>query len=407
MLFKKIIAYILVVILLLSYFYGNSYFHEFLFKFNIVVLFLSFFFVKESFQFRLSYLKSIIFLFFTYNLISLFFTPDLFSLDKFLKVIRYIMYLIAFIIMINFSMPVFKKECISLSRLVYLPVLGSFISIIYFLYHGELRLMNCFNPSYPIHDGVKFGLLIIFLLFLFNKTTSKKEFFLILISISIISYAVFLTYSRTAILAVVLTILSTCFFKFRSKGLLPIFSLIFATLLFIITPENISSNNVTSYKVNNLAKEIIETQHSDISFNEISSLVERSDAGRFSLWKTIYKSMSGNEHIFGKGFLANHSFNESHGICAIHPHSAFMFSYFHGGTILLLLHILILLEVFKISLKKIKNSNSFLLFLFIIYSFIPQFTNGESIFIIAKGFSECEIIFWIPVSLGLYYEYKS
>ena len=40
------------------------------------------------------------------------------------------MYLIAFIIMINFSMPVFKKECITLSRLVYLPVLGSFISTI-------------------------------------------------------------------------------------------------------------------------------------------------------------------------------------------------------------------------------------------------------------------------------------
>ena len=81
-----------------------------------------------------------------------------------------------------------------------------------------------------------------------------------------------------------MTILSTtCFFKFRSKGLLPVSSLIFATLLFIITPKNISSNNVTSYKVNDLAKEIIETQHSDISFNEISSLVEKSDAGQFKL----------------------------------------------------------------------------------------------------------------------------
>lgn len=308
--------------------------------------------------------------------------------------------------MINFSMPVFKKECLGLLRLVYLPVLSSFISIIYFLYHDELRLMNCFNPSYPIHDGVRFGLLIIFLLFLFNKTSSKKEIFVILISISIIIYSVFLTYSRTAILAVILTILSTCFFKFRSKGLLPILSLIFAILVFAITPDNISLNNITSYNVNNLTKEIIQTQN-NTSFNNISSLVERNDAGRLNLWKFIYKSMNGNEHIFGKGFLANDSFVDSHGVCAIHPHSAFMFSYFHGGIILLLLHILILLEVLKIALKKIKDSNSFLLFLFIFYSFIPQLTNGESIFIITKGFSECEIIFWIPVSLGIYYDYKS
>ena len=48
------------------------------------------------------------------------------------------------------------------------------------------------------------------------------------------------------------------------------------------------TNNVTSYKVIYLAKEIIETQHSDISFNEISSLVERSDAGRFSLWRKLF-----------------------------------------------------------------------------------------------------------------------
>ena len=68
--------------------------------------------------------------------------------------------------------------------------------------------------------------------------------------------------------------------------------------------------------MNNLAKEIIETQHSDISFNEISSLVERSDAGRFSLWKTIYKSMSGNDpsSIMGLPLLKLISYLEKFGI---------------------------------------------------------------------------------------------
>ena len=84
------------------------------------------------------------------------------------------MYLIAFIIMINFSMPVFKKECITLSRLVYLPVLGSFISIIYFLYR-ELRLMNCFNPSYPIHDGM-IWITYNFYYFYLMKLLQKKNF---------------------------------------------------------------------------------------------------------------------------------------------------------------------------------------------------------------------------------------
>ena len=70
-----------------------------------------------------------------------------------------------------------------------------------------------------------------------------------------------------------------------------------------------------------------------------------------------------------------------------------MFSYFHGGTILLLLHILILLEVFKIALKKIKILIHFYYFYLLFIVLFLNLQMANQFFIIAKGFSECEIIF--------------
>ena len=150
----------------------------------------------------------------------------------------------------------------------------------------------------------------------------------------------------------------------------------------------------------------METPEVKVSFEKMTKFIDRADSGRFELWSTMLSDMSLSNMIFGKGYYFSHSYAERLGYAFTHPHSAFMFSFFHGGIILLIFHGLILFECFVHGLADFREKKSPLLLLLLGFSLFPQLTNGITIYDIVIRFSEMVIIFWTMVGIALKKELK-
>ena len=154
-----------------------------------------------------------------------------------------------------------------------------------------------------------------------NRANWKKQL-LLLSCFGLLTSSLFLTHTRGAILALLVSFAVYVFTRKDRSWVLPsiILAIVGITYAFPSDP-----------KVDDLAS---------LSTSPVTHLIERGDGGRITLYKHLYSRMDGaTEFILGKSLWADNSATKEQvgWSVAFHPHSIYMATFYHGGITALLM----------------------------------------------------------------------
>lgn len=381
---SSIVSYALPLIIIFMLFGVSTRVSDYIFKLVIFIGTISYFGKKAKYNLFQSKIFNITLCYLAYNFITVFYTHAN-DVGAILKNLRYIMYLLGFVLTILVYYDSFRCKSSRLLYLIPIATISALYSTACFLIEDSTRLMNAFNPVNPIHDVTLYGFCCIFILSLLSFGQNKTHTSVLLISLLIIIFTVFLGGSRSISGSLLIITIIYIWHVKDKRIILPLGILLGMFLFYQILPV------------------FIDDQIRKESFTSTVNFIERLDGNRLKLWIHILSEMSFLDWILGKGYYYNHSYVDVLGPTFMHPHSAFMFSLFHGGLILLILHLTMVYECLKIGLIEFKSNSPYLLMI-VGFSLLPQLTNGISIYDLGNRFSEMVIIFWLMLSVAIYKE---
>ncbi|MCB1097901.1 MAG: hypothetical protein KDN22_20180 [Verrucomicrobiae bacterium] len=154
-----------------------------------------------------------------------------------------------------------------------------------------------------------------------NRAHWKKQL-LLLSCFTVLTSSLFLTHTRGAILALLVSFAVYVFTRKDRSWVTPSIILTIVGLTYAF-PSNPKVDDLTS-----------------ISTSPVTHLIERGDGGRIKLYKHLYSRMDGaTELVLGRGLWANDSATKEEvgWSVAFHPHSIYMATFYHGGITALMM----------------------------------------------------------------------
>ena len=268
-----------------------------------------------------------------------------------------------------------------------LAIAGIYSIISFSHTHNVSRIQYHIGDVHPILIGQRFGFLfILFLVFIAGEPKKSwicfvVDCFLMVIFLLVVIY----TYSRAAYIGVLISAGAFLVFKGRDKYF-------YWLICSAISLSIISSKFFVFF--------FSKTEDVEI----ISKVVGRGSAGRFKIWSELVSRMHGLDFLIGRGYWASDTTIEVFGPSGVHPHGIYMFSFYHGGLLLLLMHVFVVCFAFIIGIKSAKRGYIFLLLLFL-FSFFPALTEGIYIFGLRGGELRFPVIlFWLLVGVAIFQE---
>lgn len=163
---------------------------------------------------------------------------------------------------------------------------------------------------------------------LYTTRANWKKQLLWLTCFAVLCSSLFLTHSRGAILALLVSFAVYVMTRKDRSWLIPGVILALVGILYAFPNEP---------KVDDLS--------SSLATSPVTHLIERGDGGRITLYKHLYERMDGlKEILIGKGLWANNSATKDQvgWSVAFHPHSIYMATFYHGGLASLVLTVSLL-----------------------------------------------------------------
>ena len=381
---SSLVSYSLPLIIVFLLFGVSTRISDYIFKTVIFIGTISYFSGEVKYNLLRSKIFKLTLFYLAYNFITVLYTHA-YDIGVILKNVKYIVYLLGFVLTIFVYYDSFRNRSSRLLYLIPIASISAIYSVICFFVDDSTRLMNAFNPVNPIHDVTLYGFCCVFILALLSSGQNRICASLLLLNFVILVFTVFLGGSRSISGSLLIsTIIYICFVKDK-RIFLPLGILVGMFIIYQCLPVFIDDQ---------IIKELIAYT---------ASFIERHDGHRFMLWTHMLSEMSYSDWILGKGYYHNHSYVDVFGPTFMHPHSAFIFSLFHGGLILLIIHIKLVYLCLKIGLSEFKENSPYLLMI-VGFSLLPQLTNGITIYDIGNRFSEMVIIFWLMLSVAIHKE---
>ena len=221
-----------------------------------------------------------------------------------------------------------------------------------------------------------------------------------------VSLAITLTYSRSALFALILTwIITLCFvgeaFKKRLVGICILVALSFICIEHQaeITTENDIYIKELSYDWTDnklrYGKAYLKRSWAELSAdNYVSGQMVRKSSGRYNYWNDLLKINNPQGWLFGKGLLASHNIGSF-----TSTHSVYIYHYYHMGLLGLSVIICLQATTFFYAIIQYRKFNRNLFSIILIPGSIVLFAfNGNELIGSPEPYN---ILFWTPIMLTL------